>query len=97
MKRNKRSLMAMFCVSLLLAFLVTPAICAAEEMEIRGQISDDGTIVTDDGQEYAIADNDLKEVLMENTGKTVTVMGAVAEDEGEKTVSSVSSYEVIED
>ena len=96
MKRNKKSLMAILCVSLFFAFLVAPAICAAEEMEIRGQVSDEGTIVTDEGEEYTIADNDLKEGLMGNTGKTVTVMGAVTEDEGAKTVS-VSSYEVIEE
>ena len=96
MNRNKKSLIGMLCAVVFLAVLVMPAICAAEEMTITGQVSEEGTIVTDSGDEYTIADNDQKDELMENAGKKVTVMGAVTEDEGTKTVS-VSSYEVIEE
>ena len=95
MKRNQKSLMAILTALFFLTVLVAPVICAAEDMKITGMLSDEGKILTGDGEEYTLADNDKKDELMENAGQKVSVMGAVTESEDGKTIA-VKSYKVME-
>jgi type 1 fimbria pilin len=96
MKSNKKSLIAILTVMMFLTVIVAPAVCAADDMKITGQVTEGGTIVADNGDEYNIADSDMKDQIMESAGKKVSVMGAVTESEGQKTIS-ITSYELIEE
>ena len=92
MKKRTKSRIAILCGLVLISMLLAPAVYA-DQMTIKGEISDWGTIVTESGDEYTITDNDQIDRLMENAGKKVTVVGTVTEDEGEKTIT-VTSYTI---
>ena len=79
MKSDKKSLIAMLTVVMFLAVIVAPAVCAADDTKIMGQVTEEGTIITDDGDEYTIVEGDVKDQLMESAGKKVSVMGAVTD------------------
>jgi hypothetical protein len=61
---------------------------------VMGKISEKGDIVTDDGKEYVVADEDMRKELMGLVNKKVKATGTVEEREG-KTTINVVSYEVI--
>ena len=93
MKRNKKFLAVGICALLLVAMLAGTALLAAE-VTITGTISEEG-IVADDGQVYAVAENDKGDELMGLVNKKVRVTGTVEEREG-KTVITVTGFEVTE-
>ena len=93
MKRNKKFLAVGICALLLVAMLAGTALLAAE-VTITGTISEEG-IVADDGQVYAVAENDKSDELMGLVNKKVRVTGTVEEREG-KTVITVTGFEVTE-
>ncbi|NIN00361.1 MAG: hypothetical protein GTO24_20450 [candidate division Zixibacteria bacterium] len=94
MNRNRWFLAVGICALLLVAMVSATALLAAE-VTIKGTISEEG-IVADDGQVYAVAENDMGEELMELVDKKVQVTGTVEESEG-KMMIEVTSYEVIEE
>jgi outer membrane usher protein FimD/PapC len=93
MKRNKKFLAVGICALLLVAMLAGTALLAAE-VTITGTISEEG-IVADDGQVYAVAENDKGEELMELVNKKVQVTGTVEEAEGKKVIT-ITDFKVIE-
>ena len=92
MKRNKKFLAVGICALLLVAMLAGTALLAAE-VTITGTISEEG-IVADDGQVYAVAENDKGDELMGLVNKKVRVTGTVEEREG-KTVITVTGFKVV--
>ena len=94
MKRNKKFLVAGMCALLLLGMVFTTAVLA-DEVTITGTVSEEG-IVTDDGQVYAVAENDKGDELMDLVEKKIRVTGTVEEREG-KMMIEVTSYEVIQE
>ena len=95
MKKNTKSMMAIICSVLLISMIFAPVVFA-EEMTIQGKVSGEGTIITDAGDEYTIADNDQGEKLMDNVDKKVSAVGTVSEQEGKKIIT-VNSYELMEE
>lgn len=81
------------CALLLVAMLAGTALLAAE-VTITGTISEEG-IVADDGQVYAVAENEKGDELMDLVNKKVRVTGTVEEREGEKVIT-VTGFEVTE-
>ena len=94
MERNKKFLAVGICALLLLGMLFATALLAAE-VTIRGTISEEG-IVADDGQVYAVAENEKGDELMDLVDKKIRVTGTVEEREG-KMMIEVTSYEVIQE
>ena len=93
MKRNKKSLAIGICALLLIVMVPATALLAAE-VTITGKITDEG-IVADDGQVYAVAENDKGDEMMELVDKKVKATGTVEEKEGAKVIT-VTAFEVIE-
>lgn len=78
---------------LILFAISVPALYAAEVV-IKGTVTEEG-IVADDGQVYAVADNDVGKELMDLINKTVEVAGTVEEKDGKKIITIID-FEVIE-
>jgi len=94
MKRNKKFLAVGICALLLLGMLFATALLA-DEVTITGTVSEEG-IVADDGQVYAVAENEKGDELMDLVDKKIRVTGTVEEREG-KMMIEVTSYEVIQE
>lgn len=92
MKRS-RLLIIMFCALALIAGMSARALLA-EEMTIKGKVSQEG-IVADDGQMYAVADDEKGTELLKLVDKKVEVTGTVQEQEGKKVIT-VTEYKVTE-
>lgn len=92
MKSKRKFLGGGLCVLILFAISV-PALYAAEVV-IKGTVTEEG-IVADDGQVYAVADNDVGKELMDLINKTVEVAGTVEEKDGKKIITIID-FEVIE-
>lgn len=92
MKRS-RLLIIMFCALALIAGMSARALLA-EEMTIKGKVSQEG-IVSDDGQMYAVADDEKGTELLKLVDKKVEVTGTVQEQEGKKVIT-VTEYKVTE-
>ena len=81
---------------LFFALLIMPVLADTDNMTIMlGTVSSAGTIVTDQGETYAIAKTDMGQELLKNDGKKAIVTGTVEEGGGKKTLS-VSSYQMVE-
>lgn len=93
MKRNRRFLAIAMCALFLMA-MMSAAVLFAAEVTITGKISEQG-IVADDGQVYAVAEDEKGKEIMEHVDKTVKVTGTVEEREGKKVIT-VTNYEVTE-
>lgn len=93
MKRNKKSLAIGICVLLLAAMVSATALLAAE-VTITGTISEEG-VVADDGQVYAVAENEKGQEMMGLVAKKVKATGTVEEQDGKKVIT-VTAFEVIE-
>jgi hypothetical protein len=83
----------MFCALAIIAAVSAKALLA-EEMTIKGQVSQEG-IVADDGQTYAVADDEKGTALLKLVDKKVEVTGKVEEREGKKVIT-VTDYKVTE-
>ena len=92
MERNKKFLAVGICALLLLGMLFATALLA-DEVTITGTVSEEG-IVADDGQVYAVAENEKGDELMGLVNKKVRVTGTVEEREG-KTVITVTGFKVV--
>jgi hypothetical protein len=85
-----RKLLAAILVCAFVFSVVGPVI-ASEEISITGvvqQVEEEFVIVTADG-EYLVKDQDLTEM----TGKMVTAVGTVTEEDGEKIIEITSVAE----
>jgi hypothetical protein len=68
-------------------------VSAGDQITIKGEILENGTLYGEDGLEYSFADNEKGEEVMDMEGKIVIIKGTVAESEGEKKIT-IESYEV---
>jgi hypothetical protein len=89
----------LFFVFSVIAFLMVSMFISTnvlgEEITIKGEVNDKFQIVTEAGQIYEVADTDKgNEVVLQNIGKIVKIIGTIEEnDEGNKIIT-VISYEV---
>ena len=91
MERNVKSLLT---VLLAVGFLAACAMnISAEEATISGELTPEGTIVTVDGQEYAIT-GDKAEELHKSIGKKIELKGTVEEKQGKKVIF-VKEYKLL--
>ena len=88
----KKWLAALSTVVLVVA-LCSPAVFAAEEVAFKGEIMDNGKLLSEEGEEYTIAEEGKGGELAEMAGKTVSVKGTVVEQEGEKVITVISYTE----
>jgi len=68
---------------------------SAAEVTIVGTVDSSGKLTSEDGQGYAIADNDMGRELRQMVHKKVEVRGAVLEQEGSRTIT-VTEYKQLE-
>jgi hypothetical protein len=95
MKRETRSLVTALCSLVFVAMLIAPAGSPADEVTIRGIVfSSECLIRTPDGQEYAIAIDEMGVDLLREDRREVEVRGAVEEIEGKKVIN-VEKYTVV--
>lgn len=91
----KRTRIVGICLLMaMVAFLSVPALAATET--ITGLVNEYDEITTDDGVVYVVADTVEGQQLMANSGKRVTVTGAVSDDGGVKTIT-VTTFTVVND
>jgi len=93
---SKKSMIGMSVLVVFLAALFVGSVWAAETMTIVGTVSDDGSIVAENGQTYEIGDNDKTAEVSEQSGKKIEVKGAVEEGSGGNQTIMIESYKVIE-
>ena len=96
MKKFIVRFVAVFGILALVGVLAVPcASWAADEVTIMGTVSPDGILMSDDGKEYVIQDDDLgRELMDKGADEKVRVTGAVEEVGGELTIT-VTEYEEI--
>ena len=87
-------LMNIFTVVLAAALILSVQVFAAE-ITISGKINEMYQIVTEKGELYEVADNDLTSEVLENIGQTVKVTGTVIEDDSDVKTILVNDYEII--
>ena len=96
MRTNRKSLFIMMTALLFVAMTIAPVVYAADQMQITGRVTTDGTLESDNGQVYTINNaNDKGKELIDNNDKRVSVMGAVTEQGGQYTIT-VDSFKVLE-
>ena len=92
----KNTAFRILAVSILVLMLAAPVLAVEVEMTFIGEVTDSYQIVTDMGVVYEVADTDMGNELLEQTGKKVEVTGTVAEEDEVKIIK-VTSYVVLED
>ncbi len=70
--------------------------CAAEERTITGTVSLQGTIIAEDGREYVVVNDEIREALREYVGSRVSVIGEVLREGGQRLIDVVS-IEILDD
>jgi hypothetical protein len=94
MKRNKKCLLAGFCVLVIVFFL--SGVAFSEELKtITGKVNDSYQIVADDGRVYEIGITEKGDEVIDLVDKRVKATGALEESEGERIIN-ITSYEVLE-
>lgn len=91
---DRKTLIKLLTMVLATALVLSVQVFAAE-ITIIGTINDINQIVTDAGEIYEIADNDLAGELSRYVGQTVMVTGTLIENDDVKTII-VREYEIIE-
>jgi hypothetical protein len=81
----------------LVATLLISVPISATEITIKGKINHMYQIVTDVGEIYELADNELAVEVLEYVGHTVKVTGTLVESDNNKKTILVSEYEIIEE
>ena len=62
---------------------------ASGEITITGTVNEAGVIITDDGHQYVIADDDMGENLTTVLDKRVKVTGIIEETNGQKVMTVI--------
>ena len=87
--------MTLISLVTLLALVLTAGIgFAAEPITVRGHITDDNQLMTEDGEFYDIGDTEEGEQLMEMVGEKVEVRGTLIDNEDTKEIQ-VESFIVV--
>jgi hypothetical protein len=83
----------------LLAFITmlfaTGAVCAAEQITVQGQVTEENQLMDEEGNLYDIAETENGMEVMDMVGEKIQVIGTVTEDEGVKEIT-VESYNVLQ-
>jgi len=92
---------AIFTVLVAALFVVTLSFTAMATGEKEGQsatftgeVSDDGLLITDDGQEFELA-GEIADEVKQLAGERIQVMGTVMEESGKQTIE-VENYMIKE-
>jgi hypothetical protein len=91
---NRKITTKLLAIVLTIALILSVQVFAAE-ITIIGTINDIYQIVTEEGEIYEVADNDLAGELSKYVGQTVMVTGTLIENDDVKTIL-VKEYEIIE-
>ena len=86
------SLSALICA----APLIGATHSAAEELTITATVSLQGTIIAEDGREYVVVNDDMREALREYIGSRVLVNGEVSR-RGDQWIIDVISIELLDE
>ena len=90
---SKRAVLAVMAMLTLVVFAAVPAM--AEQVTVKGTVTDDFQIVDNSGESYEVVETSLGDELVTSAaGKMVEVKGTVQEEDGVKTIT-VSSYKVL--
>ena len=91
--RNKKSVLTVLVAFIFMVALYVPTVIAAD-VEIKGEVMENGKIMSEDGEEYIISDDGQGAQVMENeTGKVIKATGTVSEKNGRKTIT-IKAYTV---
>ena len=91
--RNKKSVLTVLVAFIFMVALYVPTVIAAD-VEIKGEVMENGKIMSEDGEEYTISDDGQGAKVMESeSGKVIKATGAVSEKGGKKTIT-IKSYTV---
>ena len=93
MKMKKMTIISLLAV-FALVFAASLGI-AAEQITIKGQVTEDNQFMTEDGEVYDIADTEKGSEVMEMVDEIIEVRGTLSEDEGDKEIT-VESFSVVE-
>ena len=82
-------------VVLIATGLMLAGAAVAEDATVKGVITEEGAIQTDEGEVIEVADTPAGNEMLEHVGKTVEAVGTITEEDGVKYIS-VTSYNVME-
>lgn len=88
----KKMLTVLLAFVFFAALFVSP-VAAGDNVTIKGEVLENGTLYGNDAFEYTITGNDKGEEVMEMEGKIVIIKGTVSESDGKKKIT-IESYEV---
>ena len=93
MKRNLKSKLAVLAALIFMVVFCGTTVWAAD-VEIKGEVLENGKIMGDDFAEYVISDDGQGAQVIENeTGKVIKATGTVSEKNGRKTIT-IKAYTV---
>ena len=92
---SRKTLIKMLTVTLTIALILSVQVFAAE-ITVTGTINDMYQVVTDTGEIYEVADNDMGSEMLDFMGQTVKITGTLIEGDGGIKTILVNQYEIIE-
>lgn len=93
--RNNGCRIGALTLALLLVVAMSGIALAAKAVTIVGTVTDTNQIQTEDDELIEVAESEIGDKLIEETGKKVEVKGVVTEADGQKTIK-VQSFKVME-
>jgi hypothetical protein len=90
----KKKTMIILMTVLTLVFTVSIGV-AEEPVMLKGQVTEDNQLMTEDGELYDIAESENGEQVMDMVGETVEVRGTLIDSEDTKVIQ-VESFTVVE-
>lgn len=95
MKMDRRNLEIVLVVVVVMG-LLCPVAFSSGEKTITGKVNATFQIITDSGETYEVAENELGDEVVELIGKKVKATGTIEIEEGKKTIT-ITGYDVIEE
>jgi hypothetical protein len=101
MKTNTRFIVAVLAVICMISIPFASVVASEDTHKgakgtITGKVTEDFQLIADDGEVYAINDNEESKNLMEHVGETVKVTGMLNEEDGEITIT-VTDFTVLQE
>ncbi len=94
--RNNGCRIGALALALLLVVAMSGIALAAKTVTIVGTVTDTNQIQTENDELIEVAESEIGDKLIEQTGKKVEVKGVVIEADGQKTIK-VQSFKVMEE
>lgn len=92
---DRRNLAIVLMVVIVMG-LLCPVGFSSGEKTITGKVNATFQIITDSGETYEVAENELGDEVVELIGKKVKATGTIEIEEGKKTIT-ITGYDVIEE